>query len=323
MRALFALVLIAGLGLAGFAVYMAQGFLATMRAENQELLRLQAENPTTIPILVASAPVNYAFELDPEQLTSVRWEKDKLPDGYFLDLEAAQAYGQRLYQRIQEGASGAVEEEFEELKELIKQAAENPLHEEGQKPRFVLRRIEKHEPILAVHVTEPGEPVGITSLLQEGYRAFAIPVDVESGVSGFLRPGDYVDVYWTGNGATDGFLGNSLTRLIQSRVKLIAVDQVADTGRTGTQLARTVTVEATPEQVARLTQARSTGRLSLSLVGTGDESEVIETVEVDLPSLLNIEREVEVVEEVKEKCYMWVRRGAERVQGPEIACSTN
>ncbi len=73
------------------------------------------------------------------------------------------------------------------------------LFPEGAKPRVVLRQMEKFEPILAGKVTEPGEDAGITTRLAKGMRAFAINVDVSSGVSGFLRPDDSVDVYWTGS----------------------------------------------------------------------------------------------------------------------------
>ena len=50
-----------------------------------------------------------------------------------------------------------------------------------------------------VKVTDPGEEAGVTSQLEPGMRAFALRVDVASGVSGFLRPGDRVDIYWTGS----------------------------------------------------------------------------------------------------------------------------
>ena len=45
---------------------------------------------------------------------------------------------------------------------------------------------------------EPGQDAGVSSRLSKGMRAFAIRVDVATGVSGFLRPGDRVDVYWSG-----------------------------------------------------------------------------------------------------------------------------
>jgi len=63
-------------------------------------------------------------------------------------------------------------------------------------------------------VTEPGDIAGITSLLSPGMRAFTINVDVQSGVSGFLRPGDRVDIYWSGSLRTAGGDNQNITRLI-------------------------------------------------------------------------------------------------------------
>ena len=52
-------------------------------------------------------------------------------------------------------------------------------------------------------------------------------------------------------------------------------------------IARTVTVAISPQQVAGLAQAQSTGRLSLSLMAANDET-VAEAIEVDQRALLGI-----------------------------------
>ncbi len=85
-------------------------------------------------------------------------------------------------------------------------------------------------------------------------RAFQIKVDVASGVSGFVMPDDHIDIYWTGVGG--GNVNGEITRLIESAVRIIAVDQATGEGQGSGTVARTVTVAATPEQVARLAQAR-------------------------------------------------------------------
>jgi pilus assembly protein CpaB len=119
-------------------------------------------------------------------------------------------------------------------------------------------------------------------------RAFALRVDVASGVSGFVRPGDRVDVYWTGRppGRNEG----EFTKLIDTNVRIIAIDQTADEDR-NSPLARTVTVEATPQQVASLAQAQATGRLSALPRGRRRPNHRRSVVQVDQRSLLGIERE--------------------------------
>jgi len=189
----------------------------------------------------------------------------------------------------------------------------------------VLRAVSANEIVLASKVTRPGEPAGISTRLAPGMRAFAIQVDAASGVSGFLRPGDMVDVYWTGrvggtNLRTEGDSTGDVTKLIESQMQLVAVDQVADLDRSETRIARTVTVAATPQQVAALAQAQATGRLALSLVGVLDNS-IAEVIEVDQTRLLGIQARVQAEPEHEEaRCVIRSRRGSEVVI-TEIPCT--
>ena len=112
-----------------------------------------------------------------------------------------------------------------------------------------------------------------------------------------------------------------MTKLISSNIRLIAIDQIADSGSSSTKIARTVTVTASPEEVARLAQGQSTGRLSLSLVGATDTT-MASAIEVDQNSLLGIEAIEQVavqVEEEEKVCTIRTRKGAEVVEIP-IPC---
>ena len=180
-------------------------------------------------------------------------------------------------------------------------------------PRTVLRAMAANEPVLASKVTGAGEDAGVATRLSTGMRAFAIRVDVASGVSGFLRPNDRVDLFWTG--ALPGRDGDA-TRLIDTNVRIVAVDQSADAERAEALVARTITVEATPRQVASFAQAQSSGRLSLALVGALDES-VSETVEIDQRELLGIEDQpVVAAAPTPEPCTVRTRRGSEVMEIP-------
>jgi pilus assembly protein CpaB len=185
--------------------------------------------------------------------------------------------------------------------------------ENAKGPRYIMRRTEAFEPVLSSRVTEPGELAGLTAKLETGMRAFAIKVGVASGVSGFVQPDDFIDIYWTGN--VSGVEGE-VTRLIESSVQIIAVNDAFNEGQvtSGTD-ARTITVAATPEKVARLAQAQATGRLSMSLVGDGSEV-VTETVEVDTTTLLGIVKEEVVVAPVieEEVCKRKERKGTEVIE---------
>ena len=240
MRAIFALVLLAGLGLAGFAITQAQSRFDQYRTA---LDRSESQVIELREVFVAKRRLRYGDPLRQADVEAMRWPAASLPPGA-----------------------------FETMEQLF------PPDEEGN--RTVLRVIERGEPLLVAKVTEPGADAGVAASLTPGMRAFALQVDLTSGVSGFLRPGDRVDVYWTGGGGSGG-----VTRLIQASLPLIAIDQDTDEQRSGPAVARTVTVEAPPAIVAKLAQAQATGRLTLALVGVRDE-EQSETVEATLDAIL-------------------------------------
>ncbi|WP_299943745.1 Flp pilus assembly protein CpaB [uncultured Ruegeria sp.] len=292
MRAVFGLVLIIGVALAGGAVYMAREYitenqvkLAKERKLREEALaNAKAGVVPTVDVLVSTRSLKYGERLNEEDVRTVQWPEDAIPEGTFVDVAVL----------------------FPDTK---------------NNERFVLRAMEKDEAIMEVKITNPGETAGLRSQLPKGMRAFALRVDVASGVSGFLRPGDTVDVYWTGSlrGTSDAGRGE-ITRLVLTNIELVAVDQIAGSDVTGTTIARTVTVAATSQQIAALAQAQNTGSMSLALVGVQDD-EVAEVVEVDQQSLLGIqERAPAPVVPAKKVCTIRTRRGGETVETP-IPCT--
>ncbi len=265
MRIVFILVLAVGVGLAGFAVSIAKDRFDQYQAALDE--QQGAILPTT-EIVVVSRQLAYGEQLTRDDVQVIRWPAEFVPFGSFSSIE-----------------------------DLFPEDGEEGV-------RTVIRTMEQHEPILLTKVTAPGEDAGVASRLAEGMRALSLSVNVNSGVSGFLRPGDRVDVYWTGRGRD----GEGVTRLIRANVQIIAIDQIADEQRNSPTIARTITVTARPEDVAALTQAQSTGSLTLALVGVGDDSES-GTVEVSTSSLLGeIE---EVAAEGPEVCTVRRRVGNE------------
>ncbi len=286
MRMLFGLVLLAGIALAGGAVYLAKDRIGEYQMANAQAQAALAQIVPTVNVFVAQKSLKYGQQLRREDVRQVAWPENAIPQGTFLE-----------------------------------EATLFPAN--SDELRVVLRAIEKDEAIMAIKVTEPGEDTGLTSRLERGTRAFTIKVDVSSGVSGFLRPGDRVDVYWTGRIDMDGAgqRGSSeFTKLIEAGVQLIAIDQSAGGERSEAAIARTVTVAVKPDQVAALAQAQSTGNLSLSLVGAGDDT-IASSIQVDQRTLLGIQRETVQAEIEKEKvCTIRTRRGAEVMEIP-IPCT--
>jgi pilus assembly protein CpaB len=284
MRMVFGLVLLVGVALAGGAVYMAQNYIGAYQNELARERAARKEIVPTVNVYVAERALKYGEPLAKEDVRLVAWPENAIPEGTFV--------------------------------------GEGSLYEEGQQDlRVVLRSMEKDEAIMAVKVTEPGEEAGLTSQLERGMRAFAIKVDVASGVSGFLRPGDRVDVYWTGRIQSDDRRDRGeVTKLIDTAIKLIAIDQTAAGDIDSATIARTITVAVRPEQVAALAQAQSSGRLSLSLVGANDDT-IASAFQIDQDKLLGIEAKEVKAEIAEEKvCTIRTRRGAEVLNIP-IPCT--
>ena len=277
MRAIFGLVLIVGMALAGAAVYMIQGYIAQTENALKKERDFNAKAGKLVEVFVFAKPLQYGDALAEEDVQVIYWPEKSLPESIFRDKAVL----------FPENAPG---------------------------PRYVMRSTEAFEPVLASRLTEPGELANLTAKLEAGKRAFAIKVGVASGVSSFVKPDDLIDVYWTGSAR--GFEGD-VTRLIESSVRIIAVDNSFDQGQSsGNTVAKSVTVAVSPEQVARLTQAQSSGRLSLSLVGVGEEA-ITERVEVDTNSMLGIvEEEIvpEVAAPVEKVCTIKSRKGGDVVE---------
>jgi pilus assembly protein CpaB len=284
MRTVFGLVLMVGVLLAGGAVYLAKDRIAEYQFANAQAQQALAQIVPTVTVFVAEEPLRYGQKLTRESVRAVAWPETAIPEGTFID-EAV-----------------LFPENTDEL-------------------RVVVRAMEKDEAIMAVKVTEPGEDSGLTSRLEPGKRAFTIRVDASSGVSGFLRPGDRVDVYWTGRVNIDRQTDKGdVTKLIEAGVKIIAIDQSSGGNLDEATIAQTVTVAINPQQVAALAQAQSTGKLSLSLVGA-DDATIASAVEVDQRTLLGIEEAKAKAEvEAERVCSIKTRRGAEVVVIP-IPCT--
>ncbi len=264
MRLVFAFVFLVGLGIAGFAVYMAMEQFRGLQAENRALRQKASQVVETTPVLLAARELRYGQELQEGDAEEVEFPNDAVPENAFTSME--ELYGG-----------------------------------EDSAPRQIVRTMEPGEVILQTKVTKFGQDAGVASRLSEGMRAFTINVNVSTGVSGFLQPGDRVDVYWSG---TQG--EQQVTKLLLEDIGLIAIDQIADEDTNRPTVARTVTVEVPPITVATLAQAQSTGQLALSLRGTG-ENQILGPLQVTQRDLLGVEE----VEEVKQerKCFNRIRRG--------------
>jgi pilus assembly protein CpaB len=136
--------------------------------------------------------------------------------------------------------------------------------------RVVIVPLVHGEPVLESRLAPKGAGRGMAALIPKGMRAFTIRTpNVDSGVAGFVLPGNKVDVLLTmsDQGADDQTGGGSTTTLLQS-LEILAVDQRIEApaeNKIDTNELRSVTLLVTPDQAAQLDLGQNRGTLHLSL----------------------------------------------------------
>ena len=135
------------------------------------------------------------------------------------------------------------------------------------------------EPITDAKLIKINHPGVMSAMVRKGMRAVAIQVSLETGVGGFILPGDYVDVILTRDEKvetrrSDGRYRDReilVTNTLLRTVKVMAVDTVFEAaGEATTTTKRTATLEVTPEMAELLALAEKAGRITLALRSLAD-----------------------------------------------------
>ena len=144
------------------------------------------------------------------------------------------------------------------------------------------------EPLLAEKIDTTGSVLTLAANIQPGMRAVSVVVSNDTGVAGFVLPGDRVDVNEFVE-AKDARAApedarrsaNVLAQPVLKGVKVLAVDQTFESGLEGARPSNTVTLEVTPQDALLLGAASRRAALGLALIGREEElAEVIEAPKV-------------------------------------------
>lgn len=112
----------------------------------------------------------------------------------------------------------------------------------------------------------------LAAMVTEGMRAVSIGISTETGAGGFILPNDRVDVLNTEQVSDSP--RRFAARTILSDVRVLAVDQTYQEDKDQkVVLAKTATLELTPQQAELVERAQATGTLSLSLRALGDNAQ--------------------------------------------------
>ena len=125
------------------------------------------------------------------------------------------------------------------------------------------------EPITEGKVVAPGSRGFLAAVLRPGMRAVSVPVTATSGISGFVFPGDQVDILITHPLQASGGKGEGVqhqaSETVLHDVRVLAVDQKLENKAGEAVVAHTATLEVTPKQSEVIAVASEMGKLSLSL----------------------------------------------------------
>ncbi|CAK0762780.1 pilus assembly protein CpaB [uncultured Gammaproteobacteria bacterium] len=122
------------------------------------------------------------------------------------------------------------------------------------------------------NVIRPSEAHFISMALRPGLRAVAISVEASTAVSGFITPGDIVDVVFVAQYADEGGLvtPRRFSDTILRGIRCLSLEYRIDVNNGLPVSGGTATLELTPRQVEIITTAAKIGKLVLTLRPTAD-----------------------------------------------------
>jgi pilus assembly protein CpaB len=139
--------------------------------------------------------------------------------------------------------------------------------------RVALRPIVVGEPVLASKVSGVNGRATLSANLPQGLVAFTVPVSATSGVAGFVRPGDVVDVLLTRQvPGDDSSRGDQMTDVLLQSVPVLAIDQTSDENKTDPAVGRTATLQVSTLDAQKLALATKVGALDLALRNVADQT---------------------------------------------------
>lgn len=231
MRLKSILLVVVALVLAGFTAFMVRNWLDAERAAAQRAMANKpqaAPQPAGVQVLVAKRDLPIGTFLRPEHLRWQTWPETSLSPAYAVE-------GKK------------------KIDDFVGSVVRLPVAE--------------GEPITDGRVVSPGTSGFLAAVLRPGYRAVSVPVTMTSAISGFVFPGDHVDVLLTHNlpMPVDGGLERRAGGTVLRDIRVLALDQKVDVKPGEASVPRTATIEVTPKQSEIVALVVEMGKLSLSL----------------------------------------------------------
>ena len=143
-------------------------------------------------------------------------------------------------------------------------------------------------------VSKEDSVLGLAARIEEGKRAVTVAVDIEQGLSGNIKIGNYVDIIFVGEAygesASKYFdsvsgkgkplntqvlypsLGDFFSTTVLQNIKVISLDRVFYETKGNSEIGyQSVTLEVTPEEATKIALLPAEGGIHLSLRSPGDD----------------------------------------------------
>ena len=151
--------------------------------------------------------------------------------------------------------------------------------------RVLTSPVKANEPIFETKLAPTSVKTGgVAAVITPKKRAVAIRVDKTIGVSGFIHPGNRVDILVT---LSTGKTPVPLTKTVLENILVLAAGPETEAKGKGEKPSDVdvITIEVTPEEAEKVALAASEGRLQLALRNFSDTEDVI-TKGTTIPTLL-------------------------------------
>jgi pilus assembly protein CpaB len=150
--------------------------------------------------------------------------------------------------------------------------------------RVLITPMKANDPITESRLAPTSiETGGVAAILKPGYRAIAVKGDKVIGISGFINPGNHVDVLVT---VEDPEKKEEKTKTILEQIQVLATGTEIQENEKGEPMPVDVyTLEVTPDDAEKLALAAAEGRLQLALRSIIDDDDVL-TEGITVPQLL-------------------------------------
>jgi pilus assembly protein CpaB len=238
MRARTLILLFFAIVLAGGTALLARSWLAAERSKE-----LAEAAPMALPtpaksVLVARSEIRRGQILRPEEMVWQTWPEGGLDKSYI----------------VMGGVPPRTPETFAGW------VAKNP--------------IVGGEPISEAKIIAPGNRGFLAAVLRPGMRAISVPVTITSGISGFIFPGDQVDLLLTYSVPVTATAGDKdkketyqhkAAQTVLRDIRVIAIDQRLESKPGEAVVAHTATFEVSAKQTEVILLASEIGKVTLIL----------------------------------------------------------